>query len=219
MDLEFAIDPLFKKASADFDEGGAKGLLLNHLSIDGSGRIVFDSSDDIQEEVEGHMDPEDSELKHKDEHQPIVNIDLESLGAKFLPNLSLLDTQDICPSLKSFELGNGDESLDLPFLKAPEGWKQDSGADTDAQNTMLNPAIPAFEDDDDLLGGLDLVDDVGFGEVGEAWAKEVALEPQLRLHHQSHEDAYDSDGAGENIHDENDNARCTISMRHGASDE
>ena len=44
------MDPLFKKASADFDEGGAKGLLLNHLAIDGRGRIVFDSSDDANEE-------------------------------------------------------------------------------------------------------------------------------------------------------------------------
>ncbi len=46
LELEFAVDPLFKKASADFDEGGAKGLLLNHLMIDSQGRIVFDSSDD-----------------------------------------------------------------------------------------------------------------------------------------------------------------------------
>ncbi|PHH60389.1 hypothetical protein CDD81_1702 [Ophiocordyceps australis] len=45
-ELEFTVDPLFKKASADFDEGGAKGLLLNHLMIDSQGRIVFDSSDD-----------------------------------------------------------------------------------------------------------------------------------------------------------------------------
>ncbi|TKA54562.1 hypothetical protein B0A55_13302, partial [Friedmanniomyces simplex] len=49
MELEFSVDPLFKKAAADFDEGGAKGLLMNHLSIDGTGRIVFDSSDDVQE--------------------------------------------------------------------------------------------------------------------------------------------------------------------------
>ena len=46
MDLELNVDPLFKKASADFDEGGAKGLLLNNLAIDSIGRIVFDSSDD-----------------------------------------------------------------------------------------------------------------------------------------------------------------------------
>jgi len=32
-DLEFDIDPLFQKTSAKFDEGGAKGLLLNNLSV------------------------------------------------------------------------------------------------------------------------------------------------------------------------------------------
>ncbi|KAF4333214.1 condensin complex subunit 2, partial [Fusarium beomiforme] len=72
-ELEFAVDPLFKKASADFDEGGAKGLLLNHLMIDSQGRIVFDSSDDTgdattigkkksgDEEDDGEDDPEEEE--------------------------------------------------------------------------------------------------------------------------------------------------------------
>lgn len=46
------MDPLFKKTSADFDEGGAKGLLLNHLSLDGEGRIVFDAGDTVFEEDE-----------------------------------------------------------------------------------------------------------------------------------------------------------------------
>ncbi|KAG2211295.1 hypothetical protein INT47_006415 [Mucor saturninus] len=44
-DLDFAVDPLFKKTSADFDEGGARGLLLNHLSIDQHCKIIFDASD------------------------------------------------------------------------------------------------------------------------------------------------------------------------------
>jgi condensin complex subunit 2 len=44
-DLEFNVDPLFKKTSADFDEGGARGLLLNHLNISASGQIIFDSGD------------------------------------------------------------------------------------------------------------------------------------------------------------------------------
>ncbi len=30
-DLEYQIDPLFKKTSAAFDEGGVEGLLINHL--------------------------------------------------------------------------------------------------------------------------------------------------------------------------------------------
>ena len=32
-DLEFDLDPLFQKTSAKFDEGGAKGLLLNNVAV------------------------------------------------------------------------------------------------------------------------------------------------------------------------------------------
>jgi condensin complex subunit 2 len=45
LDVDFAVDPLFKKTSADFDEGGARGLLLNHLNLDQDCKIIFDSSD------------------------------------------------------------------------------------------------------------------------------------------------------------------------------
>jgi len=66
-DLEFNVDPLFKKTCADFDEGGAQGLLMNHLSL-GLGneamRIIFDASDSLcgkgdDEEDEELLDPED----------------------------------------------------------------------------------------------------------------------------------------------------------------
>ena len=46
-DMEFDIDPLFQKTSACFDEGGAKGLLLNHLSVFDGCKLIFDSSDAI----------------------------------------------------------------------------------------------------------------------------------------------------------------------------
>ncbi|PVU92220.1 hypothetical protein BB559_003804 [Furculomyces boomerangus] len=46
-DLELSVDPLFKKASADFDEGGASGLLLNNLDIDNKGKILFDSGNSL----------------------------------------------------------------------------------------------------------------------------------------------------------------------------
>ena len=39
------MDPLFRKTSADFDEGGARGLLLNHLSVDRDCKLIFDASD------------------------------------------------------------------------------------------------------------------------------------------------------------------------------
>ena len=44
-DLAFAVDPLFHKTSAQFDEGGAHGLLLNNLSVYKGCSIVFDSMD------------------------------------------------------------------------------------------------------------------------------------------------------------------------------
>jgi condensin complex subunit 2 len=222
MELEFAIDPLFKKASADFDEGGAKGLLLNHLSIDGTGRIVFDSSDDAQESPEHSTEVADEDVDNTETEiepqPPIAELDIGSLAAKFFPDLNLLETQDICPSLKTFELGNGDASLDLPFLKAPEDWKQQSG-EVDQQNnnaTMLG----GDDDDDNILGGFDLADDVGFGEGGEAWAREVALEPQMRLYNAGREEnAYESDVEGDAQGENNTEARYAISMRHGANDE
>lgn len=31
--MEYEIDPLFQQTSAKFDEAGAKGLLLNNLSV------------------------------------------------------------------------------------------------------------------------------------------------------------------------------------------
>lgn len=45
LDLEYTVDPLFKKTSADFDEGGAGGLLMNHLGVDDKMRVVFDAGE------------------------------------------------------------------------------------------------------------------------------------------------------------------------------
>ncbi|XP_059661098.1 condensin complex subunit 2 [Cornus florida] len=42
-DVAFAVDPLYHQTSAQFDEGGAKGLLLNNLGVYGSCRVLFDS--------------------------------------------------------------------------------------------------------------------------------------------------------------------------------
>ncbi|KAG0622472.1 hypothetical protein M758_3G099900 [Ceratodon purpureus] len=42
-DVAFTVDPLFQQTSAQFDEGGAKGLLLNTLTVYHGCEIVFDS--------------------------------------------------------------------------------------------------------------------------------------------------------------------------------
>lgn len=233
LDLEFAVDPLFKKASADFDEGGAKGLLLNHLSIDSSGRIVFDSSDDTgdaaltadkSEQQEHNEDgavetgpaktsaDEDEAEEVDEEDEQDEGIDLDSLATKFFPDLSVLDNQDVCPSMKSFTLGDPTGDLSIPFLKAPDDWRDQKKA----AETPEPPAISAnlsdqtgifldgsnalgFDDDDDdgLLGGFDVADNVGFGEGGEAWAKDAAVEAQIRTDGDDNGiDGQNSDGYG-----------------------
>jgi hypothetical protein len=70
-DLEFTVDPLFKKTCADFDEGGAMGLLMNHLGVDGKGRVVFDAGDVEDEE-------EDEEEKEEDEEDE-EDLDMEKM--------------------------------------------------------------------------------------------------------------------------------------------
>jgi condensin complex subunit 2 len=69
LDLEFSVDPLFRKTCADFDEGGAQGLLMNHLSLgvesNGGMRVVFDASDStgkVEEEEMAEEPPEDVDL-------------------------------------------------------------------------------------------------------------------------------------------------------------
>ncbi|CAK4013110.1 chromosome condensation complex Condensin, subunit H [Lecanosticta acicola] len=223
MELEFSVDPLFKKASADFDEGGAKGLLLNHLSIDSSGRIVFDSSDDVQDEENDDsrrdsMEPEELEEKGKDpENIPEDGpVDVAALGARFFPDLSRLDDEDICPTLKTFELGNGDASLDLPFLKAPENWRDEHAeVDRDEERDENEQTAPfGMDDDDGGAGGFDLGPEVGFGEGGEAWARDAALQPQMRVYDASAgADPIDDAGGEVGVFDTNSNS-YGVTLQH-----
>ena len=45
MDDVVHVDPLFKKTSSMFDEGGASGLLLNNLAVHKGCNICFDSEE------------------------------------------------------------------------------------------------------------------------------------------------------------------------------
>lgn len=225
MELEFSVDPLFKKASADFDEGGAKGLLLNHLAIDAKGRIVFDSSDDAQDTPAGNREtPAPEQLGEQqadgidtnEEADGDVEIDISRLAAKYFPDLARLDQQDICPSMKEFDLGDANGSLDLPFLKAPDDWRQDEEQqdheeEGDRSGLSLNGDAMGF-DDDDGIGGFELPPDTGFGEGGPVWAENAAIEPQARIHNMELGDGEEDVGEGA----EGDYG---LSMTHGRTDE
>eukprot|EP00833_Pecoramyces_ruminatium_P016256 jgi/Orpsp1_1/1190288/evm.model.d7180000078021.1 len=74
-DLEFSVDPLFKKTCADFDEGGAKGLLLNHLGINENGMIIFDASDAIEDE-DVDFDIDDDAIDQENNNENIIDISI-----------------------------------------------------------------------------------------------------------------------------------------------
>ena len=243
-ELEFAVDPLFKKASADFDEGGAKGLLLNHLMIDSKGRIVFDSSDDAAEasdakkkrkrrddgdedvdEVEDDEEDEEeveqstlrlAELAEEDED---IEIDLAPLGARFFPELSHLDELDVCPSLKTFDIGDPSGSLDIPFLRAPDDWRQENDKELDGNGQANRTGMdiddnPLGFDDDEGLGDFSMGGDVAFGEGGEAWAREAALDPQMRVFDAGLGDDGAEEGDGVDMMDNDGNDDFNVSMMH-----
>jgi condensin complex subunit 2 len=229
MELEFSVDPLFKKASADFDEGGAKGLLLNHLSIDSKGRIVFDSSDDANdataEETQATPAPEGPPKTEADQD---IEIDISGLASKYFPDLLRLDAQDICPSMKTFDLGDVNGSMDLPFLKAPEDWRNDDKQNADEEEAgnrsglFLDGDNPmGFDDDDDdiNMGGFDLPPETGFGEGGEVWAREAIRDPQARVHTMGLGDGEEEGVEGADGAIAADGAQYGLSMAHGRDQE
>ncbi|KAL8938881.1 MAG: hypothetical protein Q9211_002998 [Gyalolechia sp. 1 TL-2023] len=223
-ELEFSVDPLFKKASADFDEGGAKGLLLNHLSIDAEGRIVFDSSDDANDVTGAAEDVREEKEKSeggKDLNEPgVANVDLNALGSSYFPELAVLDECDICPSLKNLDLNDPTRSLDIPFLKAAEDWRhepnssQDDGPELADQTGIVldDDNAAGFDDDDGLLAGFDVPGDAGFGEGGEAWARNAVIEPQVPVHERGYEQGIE-EGAEVGSFDPKGND-YTVSLHH-----
>ena len=197
-------------------------MLLNHLAIDAHGRIVFDSSDDAGDAITEDNTRRKSEIlkeqEHIDEDQEAESenavptkfqdqeIDMELLGSRFFPDLARLDEQDICPSLKNFDLGDAAGSLDIPFLKAPDDWRREKDDHNqpaglgDQTGTMLDEDNEAGFDDDGALGGFDIGGDAEFGEGGEAWARDAAIEPQMRVNHAGFEEGVAGDGdAGEGM--------------------
>lgn len=128
LELEFTVDPLFKKTSADFDEGGAAGLLMNHLSSDSTMRVVFDAGDakveDDEDEQDGHANAREGS---KGENQKHSQVNLSKLRAAFLPDSEALETKHICPSLSAFKFSSDPTLLDMSLFS-----RGDLGASTSA---------------------------------------------------------------------------------------
>lgn len=146
LDLEFSVDPLFKKTSADFDEGGAGGLLMNHLGVDGKGKLVFDAGDAglDDDEVDEEDDDEDDVEGALDGGKKAVDtrVAIDTLKAKFLPflagNPDELLARPISTTLKTFAFssaaGSGVPDFDLSLLNlAAPSSAVPNGGDGDAK--------------------------------------------------------------------------------------
>jgi condensin complex subunit 2 len=115
------VDPLFKKTSADFDEGGARGLLLNHLHISYDGRMIFDASNDAGFLHDYTPSDEKSSDSPLDMEQLRGNLHVISLTLKgmFETILADIEEKEVCPSFKEFQFNSNNLDFDpLQYLQA-----------------------------------------------------------------------------------------------------
>lgn len=80
METDFAVDPLFQKMSAAYDDAGPKGLLLNNLIAEPSGYILLDSDEAADSAVP---------VEEEAEHAETYDIEKEFPTAQFKPNDTL----------------------------------------------------------------------------------------------------------------------------------
>ncbi|ODQ78603.1 hypothetical protein BABINDRAFT_39542 [Babjeviella inositovora NRRL Y-12698] len=160
---ELTIDPLFKKALAEFDEGGAKSLLLNTLAIDSDGRVVFDATtqqmkreDEIDEAEGGEID--EAEVKSEEIALPV---DISNLKYFLYNTPAELDTYEVCSQLRALERAAEDPRNAKVLLEEMQGEIDvpvDQDSDNDYQDFDMGfenvSALPAdaekmFDDDSD----------------------------------------------------------------------
>lgn len=107
LDTDVEIDPLFQKTTAAFDEGGAKGLLLNNLATYGwGGMLVLDSqetklfSQDQSKERRAALESQQSQDMDMSEFYNILSQSLTK--AQIREKNEILKECSMCPTLKEF---------------------------------------------------------------------------------------------------------------------
>jgi condensin complex subunit 2 len=98
-DLEFSIDPLFKKTSAEFDESGTKGALLKNLECSPvDNLIIFDSSDQISIDFTDKINSSNFEEDEK--------IEISYLSSIFGSSIIDLSSKTLCPTFDQYNFNN-----------------------------------------------------------------------------------------------------------------
>ncbi|KAK5583701.1 hypothetical protein RB653_005299 [Dictyostelium firmibasis] len=145
-DLQFMVDPLFGKTSAAFDEGGAKGLLLNNLSIYGDCKLVFDSNDAIYSTTDNNGDNNDDEEKIESTPSSPSNIysKINITPWKHLFEPGSNNSLEICPTYCGFSDWSVKSKDGLTFnlssllRKNPDEEKQQQQPQQNNQDNFLN---------------------------------------------------------------------------------
>eukprot|EP01134_Creolimax_fragrantissima_P005223 CFRG5223T1 len=95
--LETEVDPMFRQTSAAFDEGGARGLLINHLGLKTGGEIVFDLSSVMVNALES-----DKKIVPEYDADTVTRIDWYDYRLRVMPTLNATELASICNSLAKF---------------------------------------------------------------------------------------------------------------------
>lgn len=96
--LEFALDPLFRKTCAEFDESGTRGCLTGNLPLSPSGRLMLDNSEDFA--VDGDSSAIGQEAAAAAES--LGQLNLASLWLEHGRELTSLTDRVLLPSLADF---------------------------------------------------------------------------------------------------------------------
>ncbi|KAM7270086.1 hypothetical protein ACFE04_029300 [Oxalis oulophora] len=142
-DVAFSVDPLYHQTSKQFDEGGAKGLLLNNLGVYGGCRVLFDSS-----EIPGR------EMSNANEHNTSEKIDLSFAREYFdQMELSMQMKNEISPTLV-YIVNQFDENNRRPSGTFSNGQQSEDHVDNIYDNevdgdTFGNCGNDDFDNDDE----------------------------------------------------------------------
>eukprot|EP01127_Copromyxa_protea_P024731 TRINITY_DN9893_c0_g1_i1.p1 TRINITY_DN9893_c0_g1~~TRINITY_DN9893_c0_g1_i1.p1 ORF type:complete len:681 (-),score=144.49 TRINITY_DN9893_c0_g1_i1:28-1833(-) len=135
LDLQFSIDPLFRKASASFDDQGGRALLLSQLSVYNGCEIIFDSSDALNFDADRLGDSAEIDV-----------LPLQEDLAKICTDLSKLQ---ICPKYMKFQFS--DKAQDLERIEDFEDeeecaeWEAIDAVDIQEQERELQNELHAEE--------------------------------------------------------------------------
>ncbi|XP_052114751.1 condensin complex subunit 2 isoform X1 [Arachis duranensis] len=187
-DAAFVVDPLYRQTTAKFDEGGAKGLLMNNLGVYGGCRVLFDSlevpakcmTSKNQHDISDTIDL--SFAKDCVEHMVLEVRMKDEISPTLRTIVNQFDESNRRPTDFQFHGQNTAEEMEVPFdceMRADTeehencmAWSDDHDeptvADLGSNDFVSNDADPSFPDypqENGLFSSQDPDTDDRFGNV------------------------------------------------------